>query len=180
MRGAEEGRDRVLALYRRYEGMVYSIIRRFESDPTRREDLVQEAWARIIGKLPSKSEASPIGGWIAVVARNVAREGLRGRTAWWRLLDRAERIALLPPSEDPDSGPLGRRAEEALWEAVGDLSGRERQVLLKRALLGYSAVELAASLGCSAATVRWTYHQARSKAAEALPELRELWENDEL
>ena len=176
----ESRRDEGLRVYLQYQGLVYRIARRYESDRTRREDLFQEIWTVVIKRLPARSPEASMGGWITVIAKNVARARIRKRTHRRRLMTKVRDLALGPLWHDPPTGPLGRGVEEAIWNEVGKLSLRERTVLIMRVLHDHSIAHVATSLGCSEGTVKWTYNSARKKLAAALPELGEMWKNNDL
>jgi RNA polymerase sigma-70 factor (sigma-E family) len=121
------------------------------------EDLVQEALTRVYGSWLRRAPA--IGNREAYVRRAVVNEYLRRR----RLRSASEIVT----DDVPDVGIDGVdvAAREDLWQALEQLSARQRAVLVLRYYQDLPDSEIAALIGAKEATVR-------SLAARALAVLR--------
>jgi RNA polymerase sigma-70 factor (sigma-E family) len=119
-------------------------------------DLVQDAlertmlaWARIEAKDDPEGYVRRI-----MVNRNVS--------IWRR--HRKERLVDQMPEQH--TAPASER-DDTLWEAVKQLPARQRAVIVLRYYEDYSEAQIAATMGCSAGTVK-------SQASRAMAKLREL------
>jgi RNA polymerase sigma-70 factor (ECF subfamily) len=122
-------------------------------DASLAEDVVQEACVRAWQKLGRLHAGSPFEPWFLGIVNKQCREQMRGR--WWHLM----RIPgfELAATELPEEAAL-RRA--TLREALGELTERERQVLILRLYLDLSWTEVAAVTGLTEAGARTRYYRA--------------------
>ena len=122
-------------------------------DPSLAEDAVQEASERAWRKLGRLRDDSPFQPWFLGIVARRCHEQMRGR--WWRMiqLPRIDSIR----SELPEDTAL-RRA--ALREALGELTERERQVLILRLYLDLPWPDVAEVLGLTEAGARTRYYRA--------------------
>jgi len=126
-------------------------------------DLVQEALERVgvrwasIGRDGHSPDAY------------VRRTMVNARTSRWRRR-RSETLV----AEVPETGVRTRDRfdDEPLWQALRDLPARQRAVLVLRYYEGLSEVEIAATMGISAGTVK-------SQAARAMTTLRQRLTQDD-
>lgn len=122
-------------------------------DPSIAEDAVQEACMRAwrkIGQLRPDSAFLP---WFLGIVGNQCREQMRKR--WWGMIRIPDPRVL--SAELPEDAVL-RRA--ALREALGELSERERQVLILRLYLDLPWSDVASVAGVSEAGARTRYYRA--------------------
>lgn len=145
-------------LFRDHHGpLVRSVARALKIPVAVAEDASSVAWLVLLRSQPRRDH---IAAWLRVVA---IREAIR----LWDLEvldvpydpDEAERFAMA-------SMDLAIQARELL-EAVGDLAGRQRQVLIPLAA-GYSYDEIAAATGMSLRLVDRTLCRARRRLREDL------------
>lgn len=117
------------------------------------EDAVQEACVRSWQKLGRLRTGSPFEPWFLGIVKRRCREHIRGR--WWRLI----RMPIIEATviELPEETAL-RRAR--LREALGELTERERHVLILRLYLDLPWIEVAAITGLSEAGARTRYYRA--------------------
>jgi RNA polymerase sigma-70 factor (ECF subfamily) len=145
------------------------------------DDVVQEAFARLIERPPER-ESEALGPWLVRVATNLGIDALRRRRR------RAYAGPWLPaPVEGPEETWLEALASDepdperrygllesasiAFLLALEALGPRQRAVLLLRDVLGYSAREAGAALGATEESVRATHLRAR-RAMQAYDERR--------
>jgi RNA polymerase sigma factor (sigma-70 family) len=108
-----------------------------------------ERWDRVIA-MDSPS------GWVYRVAFNHARRVARRRSMEQRLLRK-----LVPIPELPS-------AAEEIWELVGELPLRQREVVMLRYVAGLRESEIGSTLGISRGTVSSTLHDARQRLGRLL------------
>jgi RNA polymerase sigma-70 factor (ECF subfamily) len=130
------------------------------------EDLVQETYLRALKSGESLERRESLAPWLATVARRRSIDELRRR----------ERLALVGTapepvsytSDDPAQRVVHQELVERLRAAMGTLSPRERQLLLRQASHGVSLAELAAEEDTSVASVRSVLARARQKLRMSL------------
>jgi RNA polymerase sigma-70 factor (ECF subfamily) len=127
--------------YRDLYPSLFRYVHRFTGDADVAEDIVQEAFLRLLDQDLPHEEVRP---WIFVVATNLARDRARKRERRRRLLAarRPSPAVLTSPHDEME------RAERiaAVRAALGELSDRDRQMLLMREE-GFRYAEIAEMLG---------------------------------
>jgi len=126
------------------------------------QDLVQEALLRVYSTV-RRGGREPRD-WYAYLRRAVINEFLRTRRLRSGTEVVADRVPEAPPAESAE-GRVDDRAE--VWAALGELSARQRAVLVLRYYEGLRDGEIAALLGCREASVR-------SLASRGLAAMRQL------
>ncbi len=131
------------------------------------EDMVQEALARAWERSERGEWIDSLPAWVAVVATNLLRSGLR------RL--RVERRARGQLAGEPTvAGPDGRsEASVDLLRALGALPRRQREAAVLFYYLDLSVAQVARALGVSEGTAKSALFRARRALAEALGEAAE-------
>jgi RNA polymerase sigma-70 factor (ECF subfamily) len=128
-------------LYRHYVPMVHGLLLA-RTGPGRADDLVHEVFLRALGHLHELRDPEALPGWLARIARNLAKDAARGTP---------------PPAELPveleDRPSPGAEAREAL-SAVLALPEAYREPLLLRLVEGMSGPEIAARTGLTPGSVR--------------------------
>jgi RNA polymerase sigma-70 factor (ECF subfamily) len=122
-------------------------------DQTLADDAVQEACVRAWRKLGRLRPNSLFLPWFLGIVGNQCREQMRAR--WWQVI-RIPRLEALG-RELPEDAAL-RRA--ALREALGELTERERQVLILRLYLDLPWSDVATVAGVTEAGARTRYYRA--------------------
>ena len=124
------------------------------------EDAVQEALARAWEKSERGQRIDSLTAWVARVSMNLARSGLRRRTA-----ERRARARLVTSEDTGWSSPEER---VDVRRALAGLSRRQREVAVLRYYLGMPVVDVAEVLGVTEGTVKTTMFRARAALAESL------------
>lgn len=122
-------------------------------DPNLAEDAVQEASVRAWRKLGRLRVGSPFQPWFLGIVARQCHDQMRGR--WWRMIRMPHAEGMR--SDLPEDAAL-RRA--ALREALGELTERERQVLILRLYLDLSWSDVASVVGLTEAGARTRYYRA--------------------
>jgi RNA polymerase sigma-70 factor, ECF subfamily len=119
-------------------------------DPNLAEDAVQEASVRAWRKLGRLRIGSPFQPWFLGIVAHQCQDQMRGR--WWRVI-RTPRSAAVR-SDLPEDVALSRAA---LREALGELTERERQVLILHLYLDLPWTDVADVVGLTEAGARTRY-----------------------
>jgi RNA polymerase sigma factor (sigma-70 family) len=117
---------------------------------------VDEACSRALERWDRVVTMDSPSGWVYRVALNHARRVARRRSMEQRLLRR-----LVPIPELPS-------AAEEIWELVGSLALRQREVVMLRYVAGLPESEIGSTLGISRGTVSSTLHDARRRLGRLL------------
>jgi RNA polymerase sigma factor (sigma-70 family) len=136
-------------LVSRYGDRLLRVGFQLTHDRASAQDLVQEALLRVWST--AHRDGREPQDWYAYLRRCVINEYLRTR----RLLSSTEVVTDLVPNAlivESAEGRVDDRA--AVWAALGRLSARQRAVLVLRYYESLQDGEIAALLGCRAATVR--------------------------
>lgn len=163
----ERSRSRFAELYAEYAPRAGRIAYLLTGDPELAEDLAQEAFVRLMGRLGSIRDDAVIAVYLRRSILNLARKH-------WRKLG-TERVYLRSggsgPAFDVDIQPdLDGRDE--LWRALGRLPYRQRAAIVLRFYEDLSERETARVLGCAVGTVK-------SSVSRGLQRMREEMIGDE-
>ena len=148
------------SLYRRHARAVHALAWRLTSDRALAEDIVQDAFVRMLGHVDGLDPRRPVLPWLKRVAANLAIDRLRRR---WR--DLPEDAALAPVA--------GERPPDAYGEALGLL---QRLPPLARALVwlnqmeGWSHPELGRRFGRSESWSKSIVHRALAQLRDHVAE----------
>jgi len=152
-------------LYRRLSGRVYGVCLRMAREPTKAEELAQEAWVRAWERLESFRGDSRFSTWLHRLTVNVVLDSRR-RDGRWR--DRFESLAdqregIETSTHEP---PAGLRMD--LEKAVDRLPDGARTVFLLYDVEGFKQQEIAERLGVAEGTVKAQLHRARKLLREVM------------
>ena len=157
-----DDRARFDAMYREHGGAVRRYVRR-RWDAQSTDDVVADvfvvAWRRL-SEVPDDSLP-----WLLGVARRVLANRRRGADRDHALGQRM-RSQRLPVSSSAHRDEPERRG--AVWEALGALSERDREVLLLVAWEGFEPARAARVLGIGANTFSVRLYRARRRFRQAL------------
>lgn len=147
------------------------------------DDLMQQCWIRVVNQIDKFSNRDADGtaslssfkGWSVVVSLNhckdLYRAQKRSREPDTVSMDGLGEL-LDDGGSDPDALFWRRRLQQAVWEALGTLSEREREAIVLKHGEGRSTSEVAATLHVSPAAARKLVHRATYKLYKR-EELRE-------
>lgn len=121
-------------------------------DPDEAEDLLQEAFVRLGGRLLTLRDPERAAGYVYRTVMNLARD--HGR----RLRRDRELGKRLSPEVSVEANDLEERDE--LWSALLRLPVRHRAVLFLRYYMDLSEVQAAEVLNCSTSAVKSLNHRA--------------------
>lgn len=122
-------------------------LRFMAGDAAAAEDVVQEAFLRLLNELPKLSQTEDLGGWLYLVTANLAFDRLRRNESWAGRL--VKLFAAPPPVPTPEELHARRHEANHALKALKALGGREAVVLSMKVLDGHSQVEIARMLQLS-------------------------------
>jgi RNA polymerase sigma-70 factor (ECF subfamily) len=124
------------------------------------EDAVQEAVVRAWERIDRGERIEKLEGWVATVAFNLSRSGLR------RLNAERRARARMGAGAGHVAGPSSDRLDVA--RALAALPRRQREAVVLRYFLELSTAEVARTMGTSEGTVKSQLARARGHLAQAL------------
>ena len=155
--------DEVVAVFRREYPAMVGMASLLVGDRAAAEDLVQEAFVRLLLKWGRLREPDKAGAYLRTTVLNLARGRLRrDRTAQRHL--RALRVV----SDSPEDAALAGAEHTRVMAALADLPRRQRECAVLRYYLELSDGEIAEALGVAAGSVKSHLHRARAALEGAL------------
>ncbi|MDH5706293.1 MAG: RNA polymerase sigma factor [Candidatus Aminicenantes bacterium] len=165
-------------LYGRYQNEVFSFAYHLTRNRGDAEDLYQEAWLRIVKKLPKEVDMRGIKAWIFTIVINLHRDELRKkRIRRLFLLEKAkaheEEEASFPVQQDilpADSKDQGLRTEMGrdIHQALDSLPQRQRRVFVLKEIAGFKQAEISDILGVPVGTVKSLMYRAVKRLRQEL------------
>ena len=134
-------------------------------DPAVVDDLVQDTYVRALTTSHPPDRRGPVASWLAAVARHRALDVLRaGRGPEdQRIVERTASTV-----EGPPDHVLRAERRRRVKDALQELDGRDRDLLVGQAVHGRSLAELAAEFQMSEAAVRSALWRARRRFRSAV------------
>lgn len=148
-------------IYREHHRHVWALATRWESDPDRAEELLQEAFLRVWRSLPGFRGDSTLSTWIHAVAVRTAIDRVRKKER-----RRARERAAGASARDWMEPTPGLAVD--LERAIAALPDGQRRMLVLHAIEGYRCREIAARMGVALGTVQSQVFRAREKLREVL------------
>jgi RNA polymerase sigma-70 factor (ECF subfamily) len=143
-----------MALYARTAGPLKGYLRRLTGNAAVAEDLLQDAFVRFLaaGRVPDDDEHRK--NYLFRIATNLARDHFR-----------REQRAAATPADTPASAP---DAGGDVWQLLGRVSPRDRELLVLAYVEGMTHQEIARVTGLVRASVKPLLYRARRRFAAAL------------
>ncbi|MGZ4213875.1 MAG: RNA polymerase sigma factor [Actinomycetota bacterium] len=148
---AEADRGRIAELYVVHADDAVRLAYLLTGDRGLAEDLVQDAFVKLAGRLVHLRDPSAFGAYLRTTVVNLSRSHFRRRTVERAHLERARSRAEREQAPFPDRSPEDR---EELWEALGRLSSRQRAAVVLRFYEDLSEAQVADILRCRPGTVK--------------------------
>lgn len=164
----------IVWLYDTYHRLMFATAGRYLSNPSDREDVVQESLYDLLrsAKAVRAVAKKALPSYIVATVRNVAVDFLRKQSSpqgQSLSLDDEETGELLAPISPEDSFLILSQKEQlsAVWQK---LSAQDRLLLEWKYIFGYSDRDLALRLNCKPESIRMKLTRARRRALHILKE----------
>ena len=144
-------------LYRRFSSAMYGLCLQYASCEEDAQDILQDGFIKVFGKLEQVKNPSALPGWIRRVMINTALEKYRSQVLLQRVDDIKEEM-----DEASDTGAYEDLTCDELVGLIQTLSPRYRMVFNLYAIEGYSHQEISESLGISIGTSKSNLSRARA------------------
>lgn len=152
IRAAADGDlDAFEAIVRAYQAHIWRFLRHLLADPALAEDITQETFIRVHGKLRTFRFQSKFSTWLFQIARNAGIDALRSRDRRRGLL---EAVPDTPAQPDP-----GGQLE--IKQALASLPARQREAFTLVEIFGLTYREAGAAIGAPEGTVKSRVFHAR-------------------
>jgi RNA polymerase sigma-70 factor (ECF subfamily) len=164
-------------IVREHQGLVFSILFRYERDQHLIEDLAQETFIKAWKALEQFDGRAPFSHWLSRIAVHVALDHLRKRKRVRNEIgfdELGEDALEWLQSEDDRSELEPGQAREILEIAWRELSPEERTVLTLQELEGKSVKEICAITGWSSVSARVRAFRARARLKKILLKMEKL------
>jgi RNA polymerase sigma factor (sigma-70 family) len=115
------------ALVDRFTARVLGVTRRHRLAPHDAEDIVQTTWLRLLEHAGNLREPAAVGAWLETTARHESLRLLRA--ARRELAADEEELSRQPVWEDAERDVITGQTRAAIKTALGELPGRQRQLL---------------------------------------------------
>jgi RNA polymerase sigma-70 factor (ECF subfamily) len=159
-RAAADGDDAALAeLVRRTQHAVAGLCRVL-ADAADVDDVVQDAYLRIVVALPAFRFDSPVLPWMLSITRRTCADLVRRHQRRRRVLERWSR--------QPMAGAAAPAGGDAVFDLLARLDPDRREAFLLTQLIGLSYEEVGEVCGCPVGTVRSRVARARAELAGAV------------
>jgi len=158
-------------IVRQYQGLVFSIVYRYERDAHLIEDLAQDTFVKAWKALDQFDGRAPFSHWLSRIAVHVALDHLRKKKRIKNEIgfDELGEDALdWLHSEEERSELDPGQAREVLELAFRELSAEERLVLTLQEIEGKSVKEICDVTGWSSVSARVRAFRARAKLKKVL------------
>ena len=162
------------ACFEATRGPLLAYLARTSGDSALAEDLLQEAYVRLLNGPPLDSTPAALRSWLFTVATRLLRDHWRQRRRWraWPWGPDAGDLEGPPEPAAPEALP-DRQAQDRQLVARGfaSLSPRQRSLLWLCHVEGLDHAEAARALGLRSGSVKVLLHRARTRMADTLAAL---------
>jgi RNA polymerase sigma-70 factor (ECF subfamily) len=148
-------REALSELIHRYSRRLRYFISHLADSPEMTEDILQDTWVGVIGKMRTLRNVESFTTWLYRIARNMAYQHHRREKKSFELPDN-----IVPPDEQ--AGDVFSPADAAaIHDGLKKLHPAHREVLVLRFLEQMSYQQVAEVLGCNLNTVKSRIHYAK-------------------
>ena len=152
------------ALWARYSPSVGRVLAKALGPSLDIEDLTQEVFLRVFGRLPSLRDPSALRAFVLAVAMNVLKWEIRRR--WVSRRVRLSGTGTLPDIESTSADAEARHALQRCYRIFDSLPTKERMAFVLRYMEGMTIDEVAAALEVSISTAKRWVNRGAAKVAE--------------
>jgi len=164
-RASEGDQEAFRLIFERYSRPVISFIYDLVSDRGLAEELTQETFVRAFRNLRTLRQETKLSTWLFGIAKNVAREALRGRIRDNRHVDLDDKAVLDLTDREPVpvNQLLNKELNELIQRSLALLDDDKRVVFTLKVFQQCSYEEIAEITGFSIPKLKTDLHRARSE-----------------
>ncbi|QHS52805.1 RNA polymerase sigma factor [Edaphobacter sp. 12200R-103] len=159
-------------IMRRYNQRLYRAALSILRDPTEAEDVIQDAYVRAYQHLDQFAGRSAFSTWLTRIAINESLHRLKLRQRNQQVTefdaDEEESMNVMEPSLDPEQRASMLELGQLLEEAVLELPGQYRSVIMLRDIEELSTAETAAALELTEENVKIRLHRGHAMMRDRL------------
>lgn len=158
-------------IMRRYNQRLYRVALSILRDPAEAEDVMQDAYVRAYQHLDQFAGHAAFSTWLTRIAVNQALHRLKLRKRDQQMTefeDEEESMKVTEPSLDPEQRASVMEAGQLLEEAVLELPGQYRSVIMLRDIEELSTAETAAALELTEENVKTRLNRGRAMMRDLL------------
>lgn len=140
-------------------------------DPDLAEDIVQDAFIKLIRSIGGFDAARPFEPWFLRSVTNAALKEIQKSTRHVQVdedIDENILTKLVEQDESVEAQVESREVQNQLWDAMKTLSPRQRAVIVQRYYLGMSETEMAQDAHSAAGTIKWLLNAGRERLRSLL------------
>ncbi|NGZ74628.1 RNA polymerase sigma factor [Saccharibacillus alkalitolerans] len=167
-------------IYNEYYDLAYGAVFYIVRDHAAAEDVIQEAFLKLIGKRPEFENESKFFAWLKVVTRNSAINDLRKNKRHRNHVEADSVLNHIEARQDTGASLEKtvevRMMEEAILRHLEGMKPEYRSIIIYRWKYGMSYKEIADSLGTSEDIIRQRLFRARENMRKVL---RKEWEGSD-
>ncbi|CAM3983876.1 RNA polymerase sigma factor [Saccharibacillus endophyticus] len=167
-------------IYNEYYDLAYGAVFYIVRDHAAAEDVIQEAFLKLIGRRPEFENESKFFAWLKVVTRNSAINDLRKNKRHRNHVEADSVLNHIEAKQDAGASTEKtvevRMMEEAILRHLEEMKPEYRAIILYRWKYGMSYKEIADSLGTSEDIIRQRLFRARENMRKVL---RKEWEGSD-
>lgn len=152
--GDEEALDELVLAH---QEQAFWVARHTVGNDELANDLVQDAFVRVLHKSDQYDETRPFKAWFLQIVRNLAIDHLRRR--------KAQTVQILAETASVDAETRVEQGELAanIQLVLDSLPPRYRELIVLRDVEGLGPDEIAVMMDADYGTTRWRIHQARKR-----------------
>ncbi len=165
-------------LVRRYQKLVYNVIYQMVRSHETASDLTQDTFLKAYRALPSFDKTKKFKPWLLKIATNSTLNHIRDNKGQQSLEELLEMNPHAEPAshEDVESDVEWRVSQNMLFDALGEIPVRQRQVFVLRYQQDLPYEEIAEATAMSVSSVKSLLFRARENLREILQKEMEIAE----
>jgi RNA polymerase sigma-70 factor, ECF subfamily len=135
-------------------------------DPDLAEDIVQDAFVNVFRSIRGFDATRPFEPWFMRSVTNASLKVLQKSTRHVQIGEETEETVLLKlveRSASIEDQVESIEVQNQLWDAMQQLSPRQRAVIVQRYYLQMSEIEMMRDSGSAAGTIKWLLNAARER-----------------
>jgi RNA polymerase sigma-70 factor, ECF subfamily len=155
------------ALVRRTQARVYGLALHLLRRPEEARDVAQEVYVKVWESLPGFRGHETFAAWISRITRNACIDHVRRRRARPPSSDLPieDQTDIADPRPDPGQEWATGLRRRLVWQALGRLSTRSREVIVLKEIQGLTMEEIASLLDVPIGTIKSRSNRARLELA---------------